>query len=739
VAQPIAVTGRRVAASPVLAPMAAAARRVGDRPPLVVGALSAISAALAAYFATKMTSFEPDELGYTHIAMALGDRPAFLTDAFGGADRLNQLYPLTLAPLYRFFDNVTAYQLAHWWNALLMGSSVVPVYLLAREVLERRSTAYMAAAVAAVVPWLTMSAVQLTEVVAYPACTWALFAMQRALVRPSWRADLLAIAAIVVATYGRLQLGILGPVFVATVLVHELGWALRAGATAGDRARALREARRRLLRGHVVLAAATAVVLLAFAALLAVGGLQKAFGYYGNTLAGQLMPAGMWSNAQANFTFLTWGVGVLPMVCVIGLMLTNVGAPRIRRVHAFACLAALTIAALVVTVARINVIFNGGVVQERYVMFVVPLLVVGLLAGLVETRRPAVTLLLGAAVVVPLVATTDFQVIPSGFWFLVSPGMTAYVEAIAPRLGDVGRALGDAGASHFALGGYAIALGCLLLAAGIRVGVRRRGLIAGAIAAVVLVFCATTTVYSFHRVVYGSAIYPGLGTQNAADRDWIDRAVGRHAPVALLATQIGQVSDSRIRWLTAEFWNRSPRTAYRLSTPYTTWHPSEPVSVSHGGRMVPRPPARYVVVATSGVPVWLSGRELARSPDGTLRLVDAGRGPLRAAWALRGLSDDGWLRLHGPATLTIPGHRKGCRMIRFELTTPSSLPEPRSVRVRGKGVDRIVAVRPRRARTVHVRACGAGPLHLTLAAGVPATAGALGATVQLRSVTVAAA
>jgi hypothetical protein len=739
VTQPIAVARRRVGAPAALQRAAAVARRAGDRPSLVVGALFAISAALAAFYATKMTSFEPDELGYTHIAMALGDRPAFLTDAFGGADRLNQLYPLTLAPLYRLFGNVTAYEAAHWWNALLMASAVVPTYLLAREVLQRRSTAYAAAAIAAVVPWLTMSSVQLTEVVAYPACAWALFAMQRALTRPSWRADLMAIVAIAVATYGRLQLGILGPVFVAAVLVHELGWALTAAAAAGDRRRALREARRRLLRGHVVLAAATAVVVVAFAALVAAGGLQKAFGYYGNTLAGQLLPPGMWSNAQANFTFLTWGVGVLPMVWTVGLVLTNVAAARARRVHAFACLAALTFVALVITVARINVIFNSSVVQERYVMFVAPLLVVGLLAGLVEMRRPALTLLLGAAVVVPLVATTEFQVIPSSFWFLVSPGMASFIEVIAPRLGSVGRVLGDAGASRFALAGYAIALGCLLLAAGIHVAVRRRGAIAAAIAALVLVFCATATVYSFHRVVYGSAMYRGLGSFDTSDRDWIDRAVGRRAPVALLATQIGQVSDSRIRWLTAEFWNRSPEAAYGLSSPYTTWHPSRPARVRRGGRIVAPSPARYVVLAARGVPLGLAGREVARSPDATLRLVDTGSRPWRAAWALRGLSDDGWLPLHGRATLTIPGARRRCRVARFTFTTPSSLPESRAVRVRGEGVDRHVEVSPRAARTLRVRACGAGPLRLSLVASVPPAAGALGATIRLRSLTVAAA
>jgi dolichyl-phosphate-mannose-protein mannosyltransferase len=724
--------------SQALARTAAVARRTGERPRLVVGTLFLLSAAVSAYFATKITTFQPDELAYTHLAFALGDRPSLWTAAFGGHDRLNQLYPLTLAPLYRLFGNVTAYELAHWWNALLMGSTVIPVYLLAREVLERRSAAYMAAAVAAVVPWLTLSSAQLTEVVAYPACAWALLAMQRALVRPSVRADLLALAAIAVAAYGRLQLGILAPVFVVAVLLHELGWAVTTGARGGGRARALREARRRVLRGHVVLIVAAGAGLAALAALVVAGRLQATFGFYGNTLNGRLLPAGTWSNAQANLTFLSWGLGVLPVAWTVGLALESAWAPRARRIHAFAVLATVASPAIVVSVARINVIFINGAVQERYVMFVVPLLVVGLLAGLGETRRPALALLLGVAVVAPLAATTDFQVTPSGFWFLVSPGMSSFLEVIAPRLGQVARALGDPGISRFAAGGYAIALGCLLLAAGIHVAGRRRRVVAGSVMALVFALCAATTVYSFHRVVYGSADYPGLGTGSVADRDWIDRAVGRDTPVVLLARQAGQVSDSRELWSSVEFWNRSVGRAYVLSRPFTTWHPGRDATLRPGRVISPRR-ARYVVLSTSGLPLELAGRELARSPDGKLRLVDTASRPLHARWTLLGLSDDGWLALQRPATLTIRGRAQRCRDVRLGFAVPRSLADARRVRVRGSGVDRTVVVRPQTPSTLHVRPCGAGPLQLTLTSLVPPAATAPGATVRVRSLAVGAA
>lgn len=725
--------------SPAVAWVARSARRAGERPLLVVGALFGLSAAIAAWFATQVTTFEPDALGYTHIAIALGDHPSLLTDQAGGGDRLNQLYPLTIAPLYRFFGNVTAFELSHWWNALLMGSTVIPVYLLARAVLARRGGAYAAAALAAVFPWLTLSSTQLTEVVAYPAAAWALFAMQRALVRPSWRADVLVILSVAVATYGRLQLGLLGPIFVVAVVAHELGWALTTGAAAaGGRAAALRAARRRLLADHVLLVAAAAVAGLAFVALVATGRLQQSFGFYGNTLSGQLFAPGMWRNAQANVTFLTWGVGVLPMVVTVGVVLYAVVAPRTREIHAFAWLTLLTLVGIIAVVGRINVLFNGAVVQERYVIFVVPLLAVGLLAGLTETRRPALATLLGAIAVVPLVATTEYEMIPSSFWFLVSPGLTWFFEAISPRLSDVAGALGQQGESRYVLAAWAIA-GAGLLAAALLVALRRRReLVAATIVAAVLVLCATETIYSFQRVVDGSSDYRGFGSGAIAGSDWVDRAVGRDTPVALLASQLGQVSDSREAWTGAEFWNRSIRSALALSSPFTTWHPAPVVAVRRDGAIATSDRPRYVVVSTRGVPLSLAGREIAHSPDGGLALVDTAPGPLRATWSLRGLSDDGWLALPRPATLTVDAAPQGCREVRLRVAVPDGLPDSRTLRIRGGGVDRVVVVAPQRPRDVHVRLCGARRPRLTLSVLEPATATAMGATIQVRSVAVTA-
>jgi hypothetical protein len=122
-----------------------------------------------------------------------------------------------------------------------------------------------------------------------------------------------------------------------------------------------------------------------------------------------------------------------------------------------------------------------------------------------------------------------------------------------------------------------------------------------------------------------------------------------------------------------------------------------------------------------------------------LRLVEPRAEALRADWTVSGLSDDGWLPQQRAALLTILGRRTGCRTVRFVLVVPSGLPESRTLRLRGGGLDRTIVVHPRKPESVGMRACGAAPLRLTLRALVPATASAPGATIRVRSVSVAGA
>jgi hypothetical protein len=216
----------------------------------------------------------------------------------------------------------------------------------------------------ALAPWLTLSTAQLTEVAAFPACAWALLAMQRSLAAPSLRRDLLALVAIAVASYGRLQLILLAPVLVVAMLLHELGYGVAAG---GDRRSRLREALGRMARRHALLSAAALAGLLAGVPLLLSGKLASAFGFYGGTLNGATFGL-----ARSYVAFIALGLGALPAALAIGF--------------AFESLLAPVLLALTLQVAEVSVRFNGATIQERYLFYIVPLLAVGMCASLLRRR-----------------------------------------------------------------------------------------------------------------------------------------------------------------------------------------------------------------------------------------------------------------------------------------------------------------------------------------------------------------
>jgi hypothetical protein len=104
----------------------------------VVGAIVLVGAAVAGAFSLQIVRYEPDEIGYTHLAIGITHSASPITLSHAGADRLNQLYPLLIAPIWGLFGNVAAFRITHVWNAVLMASAAIPSYLLAREVVHER-------------------------------------------------------------------------------------------------------------------------------------------------------------------------------------------------------------------------------------------------------------------------------------------------------------------------------------------------------------------------------------------------------------------------------------------------------------------------------------------------------------------------------------------------------------------------------------------------------------------------
>lgn len=673
----------------------------------MVGAIVLVSAAVAAFFSLQVVFFEPDELGYTHLAIGIAHSLTPLTLAYGGGQKLNQLYPLLIAPLWGPFGNVTAFQLTHAWNALLLASAAIPAYLLAQEVLRVRWAAYLVAAVVAVAPWLTLSTAELTEVAAYPACTWALLAMQRALDEPSPRRDVIALVAIVVAAYGRLQLIVLAPVFVITMLVHELGYPLSRREQRGE---AFRHAARRIVRRHAVLTAAGVAGVVIGVPLLLSGRLYSAAGFYGDTLAGATINAATFDLARSYLTFTALGLGAVPVALAFGFAFVTLPAPLSRRAHAFASLAIVVVVAITVQVAEISVRFNAGTLQERYIFYIAPLLIVGMFAALMLTRRPWTAVLSGTVALALLVATTHYQSALSAFWYQVSPGMTSFYDLLGPALGA------SHGARSAGGSGSLLLTGVIVLAIGVALTllVRRfapvRVLVVAAV--VVVVLCSAETTHALWKVVHGSSSGAGLGSGSLRDADWVDRAVPPGASAEQWVDNLGGLDTARLLWEGETLWNRSLVGAYTVDDFGDPFLPTTGLVVdSRSGAITTRngaAPARYVAVAARGFPVVPAGVVLARSPNRKLELLRVAM-PMRADWTVSGVSPDGWLSLYRPTTVrlyTLRGAAGRCATVGVTLSLGSIVSSAQTLTLSAGGVGRQVSIAPGSAQMFKTRVCG---------------------------------
>ncbi len=683
-------------------------------PAAVVFAIFLIASGLAAFYTTKITGFQPDDLGYSRLAIALSESLGpLLHPVSEGLGRFNQLYMLTIAPVYGSFSNPTAFRIVHVWNALLMASAVVPAYLLAREVVQVRWAAYLAAALVGLCPWMTLASAMVTEIAAYPAFVWAVLAIQRALADPSVSRDLVALLAIGAATFARVQLVALVAVVALAAVTHELGWSL---------SRRVGTSRRSAVRAGVAALARRHPVLLGVFGAVAVGAVgvrvtsSDALGFYSNTLQGDLFPDGSLFMTRAHLAYIVLGLGIAPAVLAVAWIGANLVRPLGKAAHAFASIVLVAVPVLALQVGSITQRFEPGIVQERYLIYVVPLLIVAMAASFGPRRLIGPTILSGAAVAA-LVIGARYESSLSAFWFFDSPGMAFYLKVVGAWLHDVAGAVGGDSWTAVQLGAGAVAAvtaALVLLAA--TAAVRTRLAVVGV---AVLAFLVVSTRYDFQQVVYGSYGGKGFGADPIAGRDWVDRHVPEGTTVALLATQQGPTAASREVWWASEFWNRSIRRAYVLGTgPSYVWNPPVqsrvdsatrtvvPATRTESGHVEPEAPPTYVVVPRERSPVQLAGRELARSPDGRLSLLRA-QVPYTAVLAVRDASDDGWLRFDRPARITVhpPSRATRCTRVTLTLALPRGAVGPRDYLVRA-GRRRVRGtVAPGATRSLAVAAC----------------------------------
>jgi hypothetical protein len=583
-----------------------------------------------------------DELLYERLALSFVDGSFFPTLHGERVDVYAVLYPFLLMPVYALVDLPDAVRVAHGLNGVLFASAIVPTYLLARELALPRFAVVAASIFAVAIPWSVIAGFVMTESAAYPAALWALLAVQRAVVVPSARRDLVALAAIAVAALARPQLAGLGVAFVAVVVAHE--------------------ARFGRWREHAVVLIVGAVAIPVV--LLAGGGL---LGSYGATLEeGAVISVEGLRSAFVHVNVTAVAIGIVPLLLGGGWAVAAlVRAPADPARLAFAALVVATTTVLAVETGSVVVRFGLGLdVKDRYFFYAAPLLFLATACAL-DDPRPRLAGLLGVtAAFVGTVGLASF-----------SPVFGVNVDSPASSINEdltlLSRDLGLSAAELVAIVGGL--LGVALVLALRRV---RRGSVAPVVLGGVLAFSFAESGYTWDRL-YASNGPSGRPLTSAppGELSWIDRALP-DGSVGMLPYQAdASWFLSAVTWWDVEFWNVRVVRAYILNgqffyTPDAFAHPA--LDVDPGSGLIEGAAPDYFVRSTLDARLRPAGLVAAEGRD--LEAVDL-EVPLRAQWMTLGLDPDGWTRSGRRAFLRVfpPAGTVG---VQLNVTAPALLEQP---------------------------------------------------------------
>jgi len=186
----------------------------------LLAALVALSAAFRTWAALTVPTpwIAPDELIYGMLGRALWQT--------GHLDLLGHpisffsfVYPALAGLPLSLGDRQLGYDLLKVQQAIVMSLTAVPVYLWGRE-LTSRGWALVASALALATPGLAYSGLIMTEVAFYPAFVVAAWAIARAVAVPTTRRQALALGAIALVFFVRLQALVLVPAYLSAVLAE---------------------------------------------------------------------------------------------------------------------------------------------------------------------------------------------------------------------------------------------------------------------------------------------------------------------------------------------------------------------------------------------------------------------------------------------------------------------------------------------------------------------------------------
>jgi hypothetical protein len=292
----------------------------------------------------------------------------------------------------------------------------------------------------------------------------------------------------------------------------------------------------------------------------------------------------------------------------------------------------------------------GTVIVERNLIYLTPLVFVGMALWLDRPRVRWVPLAVATGAVAYLLVTTPFALEKV-------PYSDALGLAIA-QMANRNLAFTDDDVQWALLVALAVAVVLLLLPR--LAGARHRVARVAVVAAAGLVL-AWTMAGEISAAKYSND-FAKLVTRNyPRPLPWLDQITGGQPAIYL-----GQNIDSGFAlgiWLT-EFWNKSLKQVWSIDGTAPGPGPVlTPDLVAVDGRLAPDPGVRYVV-AERGVDV--DGTLVARPPKSGRWFVYRLNGPLRLAHAETGVFDDGWMGAESAYNqYASPGDRAGNMVVRL--------------------------------------------------------------------------
>ncbi len=646
----------------------------------------------------------------------------------------DRLYSLVLSLAFHLFPAANAIAIDHVLSVILFVSAAAPIYVLAKILLRSDLAAASAAVLSIVVPWLAITSALFTENLSYPLFWWAMLAATRTISQPSRRRDVLTLVCIGLLVCTRVQFAAVFIGYLLALIAVSYWRTPAANSPLRRSAGAVMALSRRCTLTTLLVIGSLAVF--AYAQLTGewTRHVETLLGSYSNVIVNKTIPPNMVEALGVELLALALGVGLLPALISIVWYIKSIATPSRgdRRIILMAL--GIILAAFLLLTVFSQLGYIGGMTEERYFFYIVPVFWIGTFAAIEDRNiRP------GEIVICALAFAFLYGAIP----FVTSPfgqeiAFLAPVESISAHVfaqreaaaGLTGLTLQDA------LALFTVIVGILAASAWKQTPRLRGWLILGAAAIIQLLF----TGYAYAVISGHLSGTVGRTTGSVTALGWVDAhakpgQVSWLDNLSLAAPPAGVAAPTEDQARTTLFWNSHLTSWIALPAtglPVPEWpmnalpnDPSLTVDESTGliGPTATVAPMHEVVGATNSAFVQVAGSPTAHSPDGVLTLTSLSD-PVRATWLTRGLQPDGYIAAGTPAQLSAFVVRSSTpQAVSVRLTLvgpPAATPtthQMTAVELRFGSIRRLILLRPGQSRRVTAYAC--------LSAGATSTHGAL--------------